>query len=99
MKRRVAALGTWIVGALLACGSSTTGGNPNGATSEVAAVIQSTGSFGGLAVSTKGEMLAPLVTRDSSGNAAHIRGVVWIDATGASAALFLDVVTGLPTRA
>ena len=65
-------------------------GDPITAASDVAAVLQSTGSFGALMVGEDGEMLLPIVDRDASGNATKITGALWINnVSGTSVVVYL----------
>jgi len=65
---------------------------------EVAAVPVDSGKFGALLVSSEGEQLLPVVTRDASGQATAVTGALWMDGNGNSAYVDLDPLTGLPTR-
>jgi len=62
----------------------------------VAAVPQASGKFGALMVSTEGQMLLPIVSRDGDND--RIVGAMFRDASGTSVTLFLDSVTGLPSK-
>jgi hypothetical protein len=61
-------------------------------------MLLNTGPFGALMVNTNGEMLLPMVARDASGNATQITGALWSNASGGSAAVYVDS-NGLPTQA
>jgi len=50
-------------------------------------------------VSDQGETFMPMVSRDGSDKVTGITGAVWSDASGASATVYFDPTTGLPTEA
>lgn len=77
--------------------STNSSSNSGTTTAKVAAVTRNTGTFGGLMINNKGEMLLPIVDRNLSGDATALSGVVWSDATGGSVTVFFDN-NGLPTQ-
>jgi len=89
----------------IAAGSTTitaTSGSISGSTtlttSNVGAVLQTTGPFGALMVGKGGEMLLPIVDRDASGNATKVTGALYMNNdTGTSAVVYLGD-DGKPTK-
>jgi hypothetical protein len=67
-------------------------------TPELAAIPLASSPFGALMVSEKGETLMPVVARDPSGRATGVSAALWMDGTGNSAYVEMDLVTGRPTR-
>lgn len=74
---------------VVACGS-------DGAV-ELAAVDLDNGEFGTLLVSSEGEQLLPVVTRNDLNAVTQVTGAMWLDANGSSAYVEIDPATGLPS--